>query len=321
MSRSDSDGEDGSSDFSSSDESLDTESSKIENWINYFCSKKGNEFFCEIDLAFIENESNLAGLSRLVNNFNFALKIILNENELDFAELDDEQRVEIEDNTEKLYGLLHQKFVLSSDGLKLMYEKFKNQEFGTCPRYHCEFQSALPIGEFDEPGKSSVKIYCPKCEETFHPPSRRHQTVDGAFFGKTFPRLFLSQYPALIPAAPTTHYVPRVFGFGIFKGSHRNLKEYLESRPPTDSFSYIQAKKQQRQAQSHALEQRRLLPARSGGGGGGSSGGGVGGGGGGGTHVDAFSGSSSGVLRQTSYGSSSSSHLSFPFNSDRKEQK
>jgi len=39
--------------------------------------------------------------------------------------------------------------------------------------------------------------------------------IDGAYFGCTFPHLFLMTYPTSIPAPPPTLYVPRVFGFRV----------------------------------------------------------------------------------------------------------
>jgi hypothetical protein len=46
--------------------------------------------------------------------------------------------------------------------------------------------------------------------------------IDGAYFGATFPHLFIMTYPAVVPSPPTMVYVPRVFGFRIHKETKRD---------------------------------------------------------------------------------------------------
>lgn len=41
--------------------------------------------------------------------------------------------------------------------------------------------------------------------------------IDGAYFGTTFPHLFLMTYGQLKPQKPSQNYVPRVFGFKLHK--------------------------------------------------------------------------------------------------------
>ena len=39
----------------------------VASWISWFCSLKGNEFFCEVEGDFIQEDFNLSGLSSLVS--------------------------------------------------------------------------------------------------------------------------------------------------------------------------------------------------------------------------------------------------------------
>src|ERR1700709_28363 len=101
----------------------------------------------------------------------------------------------IESSAEMLYGLIHQRFICSRAGIQQMSEKYELAHFGVCPRTYCDQVRTLPVGLSDVPGEDTVKLFCPSCLDVYVPPNSRFQTVDGAFFGRTFGALFLLTFP------------------------------------------------------------------------------------------------------------------------------
>lgn len=124
--------------------------------------------------------------------------------------------LEIYQSAMDLYGLIHARFILSPRGLALMREKYMLGTFGTCQRVFCERQFVLPIGLSEELSTSRVKVsllnkakkcryfmmflnciyftylqtYCPRCQEVYVP-KQKHLDIDGAYFGTSFPHVYL----------------------------------------------------------------------------------------------------------------------------------
>lgn len=129
-----------------------------------------------------------------------------------------------------LYGLIHARFIISPAGLELMVcthsscpvliawqkKKFQNREYGACPRVFCNKQHLLPVGLSDVLGAAKVKLFCPHCEDIYNPKSHEHNQLDGAFFGSTFPHIFLQHFPELRPKMRNPQkYTPKIFGFRL----------------------------------------------------------------------------------------------------------
>ncbi|KAG4172916.1 hypothetical protein ERO13_A11G029300v2 [Gossypium hirsutum] len=206
----------------SHDESeTDTEESDVSgsdgddtSWISWFCNLRGNEFFCEVDDDYIQDDFNLCGLSSQVPYYDYALDLILDIESSHGDMFTEEQNELVESAAEMLYGLIHARFILTSKGMAAMLDKYKNYDFGRCPRVYCCGQPCLPVGQSDFPRSSTVKIFCPRCEDIYYPRSK-YQDIDGAYFGTTFPHLFLMTYSHLKPLKASQIYVPRVFGFKL----------------------------------------------------------------------------------------------------------
>ncbi|KAF8913958.1 casein kinase II regulatory subunit-domain-containing protein [Gymnopilus junonius] len=169
-------------------------------WISWFCSLPGHEYFCEVTEDFIEDDFNLTGLNTMVPFWKEAMEMVLD------VEPEDEDTSKIPDvsivesSAEMLYGLVHQRYILTRAGLQAMAEKYESGVFGSCPRVYCVGTNVVPCGRVDIPGQDTVKLFCPNCNDIFVPPSSRFQGVDGAFFGTTFAHLFFQTYREMAPA-------------------------------------------------------------------------------------------------------------------------
>ncbi|PWN24714.1 hypothetical protein BDZ90DRAFT_224254 [Jaminaea rosea] len=168
-------------------------------WISWFCSLPGHEYFAEVSEDFIEDDFNLTGLNALVPFYKEALEMILDvEPQEDSLKIPDVSIVE--SSAELLYGLIHQRYILTKQGLQQMVEKYDAGHFGYCPRVFCHSHPVLPCGRSDLPGLDTVKLYCANCIDCYAPPSSRFHGVDGAFFGTTFPHLLFQCYRELAPS-------------------------------------------------------------------------------------------------------------------------
>ncbi|KAG0017431.1 casein kinase 2 regulatory subunit [Podila clonocystis] len=183
-------------------------------WIAWFCSLTGHQYFVEVAEEFIEDDFNLTGLNSIVPFYKEALEMILDlEPEEESAKVPDVSIVEA--SAEQLYGLIHQRYIVTRQGLQQMADKYQQGHFGTCPRTFCQSINVVPCGRYDLPGVETVKLYCPNCQDIYSPPSSRYQTLDGAYFGTTFAHMLFHVYPELVPTIAPKIYQPAIYGFKI----------------------------------------------------------------------------------------------------------
>lgn len=195
-------------------------------YVTSFCSAPGNEIFVEVPEEFISQEFNWLNISY----DRPAIEYILGEPPPQPVTV--RARLQLEESARLMYGLIHQRFILTEAGLHMMREKYEGGLFGRCPRLMCGGHPVLPLGMSETPGLGGrVKLFCPQCWEVYHSYKRLH---DGAFWGPTFPHLFLMTFPELVPPPPsTTHpyqYFPRLFGFRLHQSS-RSMQIHLGHSP------------------------------------------------------------------------------------------
>jgi len=203
----------------------------MKQWISWFLSSKGNEYFCEIEEDYINDRFNLTGLNTEVNNYSLALDMIMDN--LD-DEMQDDDRTNLEAQARILYGLIHARWIITARGLQKMFEKYKKADFGRCPRVLCQQQPLLPVGLADNPFQQTVKLYCGRCEDVYSPKSQRHGSIDGAYFGTSFPHMLFLVYPGMIPPKSVPQDATNLLQAGV-RGSDAGDSSRRSKRAREDS--------------------------------------------------------------------------------------
>jgi hypothetical protein len=90
------------------------------------------------------------------------------------------------------------RYIVTNRGMHAMYEKYRTASFGRCPHVFCQGQPVLPVGLSDLPRNYTVNVFCPRCHGLFFPKSTRQANIDGAYFGTTFPHLYLMTHPVRV---------------------------------------------------------------------------------------------------------------------------
>ncbi|KAL8438833.1 hypothetical protein Efla_000751 [Eimeria flavescens] len=171
-------------------------------WIEWFCGLKGNEMFVFVDEDFVRDDFNLTGLSTQVPYYDKALSLIVEGDLSDDSPSDSISFAYIEKSAALLFGLIHARFILTTKGLGLLQQKVASQFYARgCPNALCDFNFILPCALTDTPSLHTVKLFCARCNELYHPPRSSYlNNIDGAFFGTSVASLFFLTYPHMLPA-------------------------------------------------------------------------------------------------------------------------
>lgn len=127
------------------------------------------------------------------------------------------------------------RYIQTPRGLAKVYQKYLQGAFGYCPRSLCDKQKVLPVGLSDTLKTTRFKVFCPRCEEVYLP-KFRNINIDGAYFGTSFPHIFLKHYPDAIILPPKIYlYEPKIYGFKIYK--KRGSKAFV---PAQGTVKYVE---------------------------------------------------------------------------------
>lgn len=214
------------SDTTSSDFSED------ETCIEWLLAQDGNHLLCRVEDDYIEDNFNLYGLSKIIPNFKESIRLLLSDSMKVEGCLNEEWIGPSYEHLRDLYGLIHARYILTTQGLNKMRRKLQNEVFGKCPEKDFEMFPVMPVGVSDQLGQGPPMGYCAHSGEVYPMPAWGDH-LDGAYFGTSFPHLLLMQNPGLHGPkgwpVPNSTYVPRIFGFKV-----RRPDEPREPRPKGD---------------------------------------------------------------------------------------
>ena len=184
-------------------------------WIDWFFSQPFSQYFIRIDNDYMENIENYYGIRQKVSYFSISLNIIRGKYVPEDS-IPKNWPEHINDYALTLYGMLHARFISTDRGLELMHKKYQEFFFEMCPRTLCHNIYCIPYGNSNDFGNSTVKMFCPNCNDIYHVKNEQCYFIDGACFGNSWVHLFLQKYPEIVPKQNPEKYVPRLFGYQLY---------------------------------------------------------------------------------------------------------
>jgi casein kinase II subunit beta len=193
-----------------------------------------HKYFCKVDTNYLNDNFNLYGLRETMPYFRAVHNVVKGYYESGNRRYHSE--------AERLYGMIHARYILTNKGLGEMLKKFRDRQFGNCRNAACEDFPLLPIGLHADHGVGKVKLYCRCCEAVFRPArSSKIKSMDGSYWGPTFPHLFfvnfgekelpLNIYRKLMSRVPT-QITRKVYGFKVYEHSGPGGVLYPEGGRP-----------------------------------------------------------------------------------------
>ena len=189
-------------------------SSGLKSWVDWLLTTSYGTYFVKIDDGYLNNVFNYYGLRQKVPYFKYAYDLIRGPY-LDPKERPKEWPKDMDSYGLCLYGLLHARYLLTTEGQNAMLVKYNSGKFPHCPRTLCRGTCCLPYGSSDNIGQTSIQMFCPNCNDIYSINDEPSNFTDGAFFGPSWVHSFLKHFPHLVPSEQPEKYVPRIFGFRV----------------------------------------------------------------------------------------------------------
>ncbi|OHS99124.1 Casein kinase II regulatory subunit family protein [Tritrichomonas foetus] len=139
----------------------------------------------EVDDYFLQSTVSYYGLNRHVPHYSRCAAIIKGRN-FDLSDMSERQLNVLAESCRILYGLLHQRYVTSEDGIRKLFSKYARGVYGCCPRTACKGRHLLPIGFDVVPRFNKVSLWCPQCHDVY----KSNSDLDEAYFGPDIPIMF-----------------------------------------------------------------------------------------------------------------------------------
>ncbi|KAI5172525.1 casein kinase II subunit beta [Nematocida sp. LUAm3] len=191
---------------SSSDEYESNNS--VEEWSDVFLRRFSLPLLCRVEQPYIDDSFNMYGLSEIIEDFDRSMEALRGGAPGKFSE-----------NEKLLFYLIHQRYIITKQGLEKMYGLINQDIYGRCQRVQCRKFPLLPVGLSDFPKIYNTKLFCFCCKEIYEAPGELSR-IDGCAFGRTFPHLFSMIYKDSFQVKGSTRkYTPRIFGFQV---EHKN---------------------------------------------------------------------------------------------------
>lgn len=196
----------------------------------WLISHPAYSYMIEVDPYYLDDSFNFYGLKDKIGNYAESMKMIKKTKFYEPNYSHYELKCAI-----KLYGAIHRRYLCTYDGCEKMKEKRETKIFPKCPRYLCKGCYCLPYGESEVLGESTMKLYCPNCNDVYEAPSSIFNIVDGAYFGPTYVHLLRQRFRVVTPTA-----LPKTLDLSHFKLIFAKKQEENSKKAITDNSNQEQ---------------------------------------------------------------------------------